>query len=139
MITLIEYAKSFVGTPYKWGGQNPNGMDCSGLVIEILDSVGAAPDGCRTAQQLHDFHKGFPQRRGAGVLAFFGKDAKSIHHVGFMIDEVRMIESAPGGANIETKEDADKANAFVRIRPYFRRNDFLAGYSPIYAGWMVKI
>ena len=29
---IINTAKSFLGTPYQWGGTSPSGFDCSGFV-----------------------------------------------------------------------------------------------------------
>ena len=37
---VISVAKSYMGTPYKWGGTSRSGMDCSGLVCTAFASVG---------------------------------------------------------------------------------------------------
>ena len=37
---LIERAKSFVGTPYKWGGTGPLGFDCSGFTQYLYNELG---------------------------------------------------------------------------------------------------
>ena len=37
---VIGVAKSYMGTPYKWGGTSRSGMDCSGLVCTAYASVG---------------------------------------------------------------------------------------------------
>jgi cell wall-associated NlpC family hydrolase len=139
MKRLIDYAMQFVGTPYKWGGNNHDGIDCSGLVEEILRSVGVEPEPRGTAQTLYDYFKDGLAYRGPGAICFFGKDKDHITHTAFMIDEVRMIEAGGGGPTCLTREDADQMNAFVRIRPYILRRDFVAAFSPNYPGWMEKI
>lgn len=37
---LIDFAKSFVGTPYVYGGATPKGFDCSGFVQYVFKNYG---------------------------------------------------------------------------------------------------
>lgn len=37
---FVNEASSFIGTPYVWGGANPRGFDCSGLVEYSLSRLG---------------------------------------------------------------------------------------------------
>ena len=37
---LIEKARSLIGTPYKWGGTSPLGLDCSGFTQLAYKSIG---------------------------------------------------------------------------------------------------
>lgn len=37
---IIRMAQSFVGTPYVWGGTNPDGFDCSGFVQYVYSKMG---------------------------------------------------------------------------------------------------
>lgn len=132
---LISYALSFVGIPYRWGGENPiTGFDCSGLVQEILRSVGLDPPGDQTAQALYDHFKLFSEagKFSPGALSFYGENLKKITHIGFLIDSFRMVEAGGGGHLVKTKEDAGLQNAFVRIRPVKSRKDFLTTLLPPY-------
>src|SRR5665647_3516319 len=37
---LIDRAKQFIGTPYKWGGSGPLGFDCSGFTQYLYREMG---------------------------------------------------------------------------------------------------
>lgn len=133
---LLElYALSQLGTLYRWGGDDPSGWDCSGLVIEILQSTGLLPPYYDTTSQgLYDKFSadGVINAKGLGCLVFFGRSVKAIKHVGFMLDNRRMLEAGGGGSKIKTPEDAIKHNAFVRIRPITWRKDMVATVKPHY-------
>jgi cell wall-associated NlpC family hydrolase len=134
---LIEYAMAFVGVPYRWGGENSiTGFDCSGLVQEILRSVGMDPPGDQTAQSLYNHFesRSTPNVYAAGALAFYGASITKITHVAFMIDPYRVVEAGGGGSLTKTKEDAALQNAFVRVRLVKARKDLLITLKPQYVG-----
>ncbi len=133
---IIDYAKSFLGVPYIWGGSSRlTGLDCSGLVQEILLGAGIDPPGDQSAQALYDhFEKNSTWNvTGAGSLVFYGKSVKQITHIAFMIDKYLVIEAGGGGSDCLTIEDAKKKNAVVRMRPYDQRSDKVAVLKPSYA------
>jgi hypothetical protein len=37
---VVEIAKRFLGTPYRWAGASPAGFDCSGFVMYVYSRVG---------------------------------------------------------------------------------------------------
>ena len=37
---VLDVARSYIGTPYKWGGTSRSGMDCTGPVCTAYASVG---------------------------------------------------------------------------------------------------
>lgn len=133
---LIAASMQFLNIPYIWGGDNYKGFDCSGLVQEILSIVGADPPGDQTSQALYDYFSQSVNHQStdpqAGALAFFGPNHRSIIHVGFLIDQYKMLEAAGGGAHVTNAEEAIKFNAFVKIRPLHRRRDLLAVFMPVY-------
>lgn len=135
MDLLIAYALQFVGVSYKWGGENPmSGYDCSGFVQEILKSAGVAPPTDLTAQGLFNYFDKIGQigNLSAGSLVFYGKSATQVTHVGFAIDGYRMIEATGGGPSVVTRDQADKSNAFIRVRPIKSRADYVCAIKPRY-------
>lgn len=138
MKALIDYAMSFVGIPYLWGGDDPIlGVDCSGLVQELLAAAGEDPPGDQTAQALYDhfIKTGSQKVMGAGALAFYGKSEKEITHVVFMVNDWQAIGANGGGSKTVNKEEAAKANAFVKLRPVYYRKDLVAIIMPDYSGY----
>lgn len=127
---------TFAGTPYLYGGKNPlTGLDCSGLVVELLMAAGAVPFGFEAnAQGIYSLLSGNDHCLDGqlGALAFFGPSVKAIDHVGFCLDEARMIEAGGGHADCITIEIAKKESAFVKVRPIRYRRDFLCVIMPNY-------
>lgn len=135
MDILKAYALSFLGTPYKYGGENRlDGLDCSEFIQELLRSVGLDPPGDQNAQALFDHFSvnGEWNRHGMGSLVFFGKDARNITHVAMMLDQYRIIEAGGGRADTKTLDDAKKRGAMVRIRHLSFRKDVVAVIRPRY-------
>ena len=135
--SMVEYARSFLGTRYTFGGANRlTGLDCSQFCTELLISRGLLPHGSDlTAQALMIFMENQqaklcqPQK---GAFAFFGKDADHITHVGFCIDNLVMIEAGGGTSDTDTLEEAMARGAMVRERPAKYRKDYFCSFLPNY-------
>lgn len=139
MKQLTSYALQFVGLPYIWGGDDPiDGFDCSGLVQEILASVGMDPIGDQTADALYRYFSANNSSKGpkAGALVFYGTTAK-VTHIAFMVDDFRIVEAGGGGRASLSRELAAQQNAYVRVRPYDNRKDIVAVISPAYPARVV--
>ena len=118
-----------VGRPYRWGGDDPiNGFDCSGFVIECLQSVGVLPDGDWTAQGLYNRFKANPRTGNfeLGDLVFFSKNVESITHVEIMLNGELAVGASGGGSATISSDVAAKQNAYIKIRPILRRKDVVA-------------
>jgi cell wall-associated NlpC family hydrolase len=134
--SALDYIKSFYLVPYKWGGDDFTGIDCSGLALEYLKAVGITlPASDMTAQSLHDFLliSSYKSVIGPGALAFYGKSDKEISHVTILDSTTHCIGANGGNSNCLTLDDAKKYNAFVKLRPIEYRQDLVSILMPRYA------
>lgn len=95
---IVNYAKQFKGTRYKWGGTTKSGMDCSGLVFESFKSLNIMLP--RISRDIAK--KGFKIQINKvlkGDLIFFktGNKRNSINHVGLVVaiknNDIKFIHS----------------------------------------------
>jgi cell wall-associated NlpC family hydrolase len=122
--SAIDYAQRFIGLPYHWGGNDAvEGFDCSGLAIEMLQSVGIIKNAFdATASGLAEMYPKADEP-DAGVLAFYGKSDTEITHVAICLGRNRVLEAGGGNSKVIDNEAAKKYNAFIRIRPIDYRRD----------------
>ena len=82
---VIQTARSYTGTPYKWGGTTRSGMDCSGLLYNSFKAIDF--DIPRTSEQQKKTGKKVNKDEiKKGDLVFFatGKKKRKVTHVGLV-------------------------------------------------------
>jgi cell wall-associated NlpC family hydrolase len=115
---FLKTALAYLGTPYVWGGDDPSGFDCSGLVIEALRSVGLIEGADFTADDLlKKFASQIVTEPERGCLIFFLNSEGRAVHVGICLDRFFMIEAGGGDSKVTDAASAWQRNAFVKIRP----------------------
>ena len=98
---VLMRAISLVGTPYRYGGNTPEGgFDCSGLVNYVFrDMLDLRLP--RTSRELFAFQgpKIQPERLATGDLVFFGSGG-SVTHVGIYVGEGRFVHAPSTGGTV---------------------------------------
>jgi len=88
--SLEKSIRSFLGTPYVWGGRTRRGTDCSGFVQTVFAEAGVELP--RSSRKM--WQKGQKVARGnlaRGDLVFFRTRPDKISHVGIVTDPERSL------------------------------------------------
>lgn len=89
-----ELAKQFLNCPYLWGGKNPFGIDCSGLVQVIYFELGKQLPRDAREQVNNGTAVNFISDIQPGDLAFFDDSEGNIIHVGIVINPKEIIHAS---------------------------------------------
>lgn len=105
---LLETAYSWLGTPYLWGGNDKEGVDCSGFVLQVYLKATGIGLPRTSAQQAEWCAKADPESLEVGDLMFFtGKDSTRVSHVGMYVGEGKMIHSSSSRGVVIDRLDTD--------------------------------
>ena len=85
---IVDYSRSFLGTRYRYGGNTPQGFDCSGFMVYIFKNFSV--DLPRTGtEQYHRYPNVKRKNIKKGDLVFFAgrRHGKRIGHVGMVVSD----------------------------------------------------
>jgi hypothetical protein len=105
---VVGTAIDLMGTPYRWGGTDENGFDCSGLIKYAYEEhqiiiPRVSRDQIRTGAFVEPR---VDQLRPGDILGFSVERAR-VSHVGLYIGEGKFIHSASGGVRISSLTATD--------------------------------
>jgi murein DD-endopeptidase len=110
-------AIALLGRPYRYGGRDPGGFDCSGLVYYVHAAQGITTP--RTTLEQSRAAQPVPlESLAAGDLLFFRIDGKAVAHVAIYTGDGRFVHAPQTGRPVELRQLGD---------PYFRPRLLAAG------------
>jgi cell wall-associated NlpC family hydrolase len=87
-------AKSFLNTPYLWGGRTHYGIDCSGFTQAVFKLRGFDLKRDAWMQAEQGTVVDFLAEAKLGDLAFFNNSEGKITHVGIMLNNEQIIHAS---------------------------------------------
>lgn len=115
---LLHEADTWIGIPYKWAGNDRDGVDCSGFVLQVyLRSLNISLP--RTSAQQQEYCKAISKKdlRPGDLVFFTVRGGKRVGHVGIYIGDGNMIHSSSSKGVVITPLD----------NPYFVTNYHSSG------------
>lgn len=97
---MISFAKTFLGTPYRYSGTSPSGFDCSGFIGYVMGGFGFSLP--RSSYSIAEMGKTIKlaEVQPGDLLFFKGSNIKSstVGHVAMVVEaneyEIKMIHSS---------------------------------------------
>lgn len=122
--TIVKTARTYTGTPYKYGGVTEDGLDCSGLVMLSFKSANLTLP--RVSYEMATVGKEVKVRDvRVGDLVFFVTDSGTrINHVGIVTERknpenILFIHSASKGVREDNLFSKYYQSTFVKAtRPF---------------------
>jgi len=99
---LVVAAMNFLGVPYRRGGDNEQGFDCSGFTRHLFESSLGLLLPRRAEEQAHssDLMPVARSQLQPGDLVFFNTLRRTFSHVGIYVGEGRFIHAPRPGADV---------------------------------------
>jgi hypothetical protein len=110
----VDAAFGAMGTPYRWGGTDANGFDCSGLIWFAYQRAGVQLPR-RSVEQANAGRSvgvAVPDLVAGDILVFSREPGGAVSHVGLYIGDGRFIHSASTGTKVSRLAGDDPAGGW---------------------------
>lgn len=100
---LIEYALTFVGGTYKWGGNSlTEGVDCSGFTQQIFAKYNVSLSRCSYQQAENGAEISFSELQPGDLLFYYDSALGRIGHVAIYIGDNQVVHAKSSASGITT-------------------------------------
>jgi len=92
---IVAKALTFLGTPYRWGGNGPNAFDCSGFVIYVLRPFGVTSLPRRSRDMASaGVHVARADVEPGDLMFFATMGGRTVSHVGIYIGNGQLVHAS---------------------------------------------
>ena len=110
---MLQAMNNWIGTPYHYGSEGPNSIDCSALVWRVFNEAGISFDRNSARYYWSDFPVAAEEEKTQfGTLVFFNR----LGHVGIVIDENTFFHASTSKGVTYSKFDGYWKNRIVGYR-----------------------
>jgi cell wall-associated NlpC family hydrolase len=113
----VAEARSFLGSPYLWGGMTAEGIDCSGLVHMAYRRLGRIVP--RDADEQEDAGREVDEPQ-PGDLVTYGEADGPADHIAFWLGEGRILHATGRDGGLGVVEEDEPASLRARRRKFVR-------------------
>ena len=113
---LIGFAKTYLGSPYKLGGNLMTGIDCSGFVKQVFSEFNVNLPRTAREQYLEGTRIDKDDLATGDLVFFRNKKSDAPTHVGIFIDDGKFIHASTrngGGVRIDSLADQYYSRTFM--------------------------
>lgn len=102
---IVAYAKKFLGTPYRYGGNGPNSFDCSGFTSYVYKAFGYTLSRTAASQLSNGVSVSLSEMQPGDIICWkaYGS-SKAATHVGIYIGNNQYIHASTTGSTVRINE-----------------------------------
>lgn len=114
---IVAFAKTFLGTPYVYGGNGPNCFDCSGFTKYVYAHFGYSINRGATQQLSNGVAISRSQLQPGDLVFFRHNTTKPVSHVGIYIGNNQFIHASTNSYQVQINNLAGHySNTYVYAR-----------------------
>ncbi len=99
-VSPVDIALKQIGVPYRYGGHDPSGFDCSGLVYYAYHQRGMKIPRSTSKQFKYARTVSYPNLK-YGDLLFFRISNRKVSHVGIYIGNKQFVHAPSSGKRVQ--------------------------------------
>lgn len=122
---VYVFAYSWLNTPYRYGGNSRNGIDCSRFVMRVFNEV-LGLNTVGTSRQIYEQgNKIDKSQLKEGDLVFFKTRGNTISHVGIYLQNNKFVHSSSSkGVVISSLNEPYWSRTYYKSARFFEPNPF---------------